>query len=310
MPRPVASQSDAWPDLPLAAWRETYETLHLFTQIVGKVRLAQSPWVNHSWHVTLYVTARGLTTSPIPYGIRTFQIEFDFVDHRLQVLASDGATGGFPLQPQSVAAFYSRLIEEMGKLGIHVSISPKPNEVAEPIRFDQDEIHKAYDREYVNRFWRILVQSDRVFKAFRARFVGKSSPVHFFWGAPDLAVTRFSGRSAPQHPGGVPNLPDWVAREAYSQEVSSCGFWPGGGPIPYPVFYSYAYPEPAGFSKASVTPPSAFYSTDLREFILPYDVVRQSPSPDETLLEFLQTTYEAAAELAKWDRGMLERRND
>ena len=310
MPRPVASQSDAWPDLPLAAWRETYETLHLFTQIVGKVRLAQSPWVNHSWHVTLYVTARGLTTSPIPYGVRTFQIEFDFVDHRLQVLASDGATGGFPLQPQSVAAFYSRLIEEMGKLGIQVSISPKPNEVAEPIRFDQDEIHKAYDREYVNRFWRILVQSDRVFKAFRARFVGKSSPVHFFWGAPDLAVTRFSGRSAPQHPGGVPNLPDWVAREAYSQEVSSCGFWPGGGPIPYPVFYSYAYPEPAGFSKASVTPPSAFYSTDLREFILPYDVVRQSPSPDETLLEFLQTTYEAAAELAKWDRGVLERRND
>ncbi len=310
MPRPVASQSDAWPDLPLAAWRETYETLHLFTQIVGKVRLAQSPWVNHSWHVTLYVTARGLTTSPIPYGVRTFQIEFDFVDHRLQVLASDGATGGFPLQPQSVAAFYSRLIEEMGKLGIQVSISPKPNEVAEPIRFDQDEIHKAYDREYVNRFWRILVQSDRVFKAFRARFVGKSSPVHFFWGAPDLAVTRFSGRSAPQHPGGVPNLPDWVAREAYSQEVSSCGFWPGGGPIPYPVFYSYAYPEPAGFSKASVTPPSAFYSTDLREFILPYDVVRQSPSPDETLLEFLQTTYEAAADLAKWDRGLLERRND
>ena len=310
MPRPVASQSDAWPDLPLAAWRETYETLHLFTQIVGKVRLAQSPWVNHSWHVTLYVTARGLTTSPIPYGVRTFQIEFDFVDHRLQVLASDGATGGFPLQPQSVAAFYSRLIEEMGKLGLQVSISRKPNEVAEPIRFDQDERHKAYDREYVNRFWRILVQSDRVFKAFRARFVGKSSPVHFFWGAPDLAVTRFSGRSAPQHPGGVPNLPDWVAREAYSQEVSSCGFWPGGGPIPYPVFYSYAYPEPAGFSKASVTPPSAFYSTDLREFILPYDVVRQSPSPDETLLEFLQTTYEAAAELAKWDRGVLERRND
>jgi hypothetical protein len=310
MPRPVASESDAWPDLPLAAWRETYETLHLFTQIVGKVRLAQSPWVNHSWHVTLYVTARGLTTSPIPYGVRTFQIEFDFVDHRLQVLASDGATGGFPLRPQSVAAFYSRLIEELGKLGLQVSIRRKPNEVAEPIRFDQDEIHKAYDREYVNRFWRILVQSDRVFKAFRARFVGKSSPVHFFWGAPDLAVTRFSGRSAPQHPGGVPNLPDWVAREAYSQEVSSCGFWPGGGPISYPVFYSYAYPEPAGFSKASVTPPSAFYSTDLREFILPYDVVRQSPSPDETLLEFLQMTYEAAADLAKWDRGLLERRDD
>jgi hypothetical protein len=201
-------------------------------------------------------------------------------------------------------------VEEMRKLGLRVSICRKPNEVAEPIRFDQDEIHKAYDREYVNRFWRILVQSDRVFKAFRARFIGKSSPVHFFWGAPDLAVTRFSGRSAPQHPGGVLNLPDWVVREAYSQEVSSCGFWPGGGPIPYAAFYSYAYPEPAGFSQASVKPASSFYSPDLREFILPYDVVRQSQSPDETLLAFLQTTYEAAADFANWDRGLLELRSD
>jgi hypothetical protein len=310
MPHPAASQSDSWPDLPLAAWSETYATLHLFTQIVGKVRLAHSPWVNHSWHVTLYVTARGLTTSPIPYGAQTFQIEFDFVDHQLQVLSSDGAIGGFPLQPQSVAAFYARLVEELGRLGLRVSISRKPNEVAEPIRFDQDEIHKAYDPEYVNRFWRILVQSDRLFKAFRARFVGKSSPVHFFWGAPDLAVTRFSGRSAPLHPGGVPHLPDAVVREAYSHEVSSCGFWPGGGPIPYAAFYSYAYPEPAGFSEAPVKPSASFYSTDLREFILPYDAVRQSPSPDETLLEFLQTTYEAAASLANWDRGALERRSD
>jgi hypothetical protein len=282
----------------------------MFTQIVGKVRLAQTPWVNHSWHVTLYVTARGLTTSPIPYADRAFQIEFDFVDHQLQVSSSDGGTGGFTLHPQSVAAFYARLVEEMAKLGLQVTICRKPNEVAEPIRFDQDEIHKAYDREYVNRFWRILVQSDRVFKEFRARFVGKSSPVHFFWGAPDLAVTRFSGRSAPQHPGGVPHLPDWVVREAYSQEVSSCGFWPGGGPIPYAAFYSYAYPEPAGFSEAPVKPGSSFYSSDLREFILPYDVVRRSLSPDETLLDFLQTTYEAAAELAKWDRAFLERRND
>jgi hypothetical protein len=310
MPHPAASQSDSWPDLPLEAWSETYATLHLFTQIVGKVRLAHSPWVNHSWHVTLYVTARGLTTSPIPYGAQTFQIEFDFVDHQLQVLSSDGAIGGFPLQPQSVAAFYARLVEELGRLGLRVSISRKPNEVAEPIRFDQDEIHKAYDPEYVNRFWRILVQSDRLFKAFRARFVGKSSPVHFFWGAPDLAVTRFSGRSAPLHPGGVPHLPDAVVREAYSHEVSSCGFWPGGGPIPYAAFYSYAYPEPAGFSEAPVKPSASFYSTDLREFILPYDAVRQSPSPDETLLEFLQTTYEAAASLANWDRGALERRSD
>jgi len=307
---PAVLQLDTWPDLPLEAWSETYATLHLFTQIVGKVRLAQSPWTNHSWHATLYVTARGLTTSLIPYGARAFQIEFDFVDHELRVLSSDGAIGGFPLQPQSVAAFYSRLVGEMGKLGLQVTICRKPNEVAEPIRFDLDEIHKAYDREYVNRFWRILVQSDRVFKAFRARFVGKTSPVHFFWGAPDLAVTRFSGRNAPQHPGGVPHLPDWVAREAYSQEVSSCGFWPGGGPIPYPVFYSYAYPEPAGFPGAPVTPGSAFYSTDLREFILPYDAVRRSQSPDETLLAFLQTTYEAAADLGKWDRGSLERRGE
>ena len=310
MPGAAASQLDPWPDLPLEAWSETYATLHLFTQIVGKVRLAQSPWVNHSWHVTLYVTARGLTTSPIPYGARAFQIEFDFVDHELRVLSSDGATGGFPLQPQSVAAFYARLVGEMGKLGLQVTICRKPNEVAEPIRFDLDEIHKAYDREYVNRFWRILVQSDRVFKAFRARFVGKTSPVHFFWGAPDLAVTRFSGRNAPQHPGGVPHLPDWVAREAYSQEVSSCGFWPGGGPVPYPVFYSYAYPEPAGFAEAPVTPRAAFYSTDLREFILPYDTVRRSQSPDDTLLAFLQTTYEAVADLGQWDRGALERRDE
>jgi len=301
---------DAWPDLPLEAWSDTYATLHLFTQMVGKVRLTQCPWVNHSWDVTLYVTARGLTTSLIPYGVRAFQIEFDFVDHELRVLSSDGAIGGFPLQPQSVATFYARLMEELGKLGLEVSISRKPNEVADPIRFDQDEVHKAYDREYVTRFWRILVQSDRVFKEFRARFVGKSSPVHFFWGAPDLAVTRFSGRTAPPHPGGVPHLPDAIVREAYSHEVSSCGFWPGGGPMPYPVFYSYAYPEPSGFAEASVAPPTAFYSTDLREFILPYDVVRQSPSPDQTLLEFLQTTYEAAANLGDWDRGALERRRD
>jgi Family of unknown function (DUF5996) len=304
---PAVSRADTWPDLPLAAWSETYATLHLFTQVVGKMRLAQTPWVNHSWHVTLYVTARGLTTSPIPYGERTFQIEFDFVEHQLRVLSSEGGIGGFMLQPQSVAVFYARLVEEMAKLGLEVTICRIPNEVAEPIRFDQDETHTAYDREYVHRFWRILVQADRIFKQFRARFVGKSSPVHFFWGAPDLAVTRFSGRSAPQHPGGVPNLPDWVAREAYSHEVSSCGFWPGGGPIPYAAFYSYAYPEPAGFSEVAVKPDSAFYSTDLREFILPYDVVRQSQSPDETLLDFLQTTYAAAADLGKWDRALLER---
>jgi Family of unknown function (DUF5996) len=306
----ATSRLDSWPDLPLEAWSETCATLHMLTQIVGKVRLARTPWVNHSWHVTLYVTARGLTTSPIPYGSRTFQIDFDFVDHHLQVLSCDGGSGGFALEPQPVAVFYARLMAEMAKLGLHVNIQRKPNEVADPIPFDQDESHHAYDHEYANRFWRILVQSDRVFKAFRARFLGKCSPVHFFWGALDLAVTRFSGRSAPEHPGGIPNLPDWVVREAYSQEVSSCGFWPGGGAVPCAAFYSYAYPEPPGFSEAPVQPGSAFYSPDLREFILPYDVVRQSRSPDDTLIDFLQTTYEAAADLAKWDRGFLDRRND
>ena len=300
------SKLDTWPDLPLKAWSETYATLHMWMQIVGKVRLAQSSWMNHSWQSTLYVTTRGLTTSPIPYGNLTFEIDFNFVDHRLIVQSSDGRTANIALKAQSVAAFYTSLMEEMSKIDLHVNINRKPNEVTEPIRFDQDETHCAYDREYANRFWRILVQADRVFKEFRGRFVGKCSPVHFFWGAPDLAVTRFSGRQAPNHPGGIPNLPDLITREAYSHEVSSCGFWPGGGPIPYPAFYSYAYPEPVGFSAASVLPSAAFYSNDLREFILPCDAVRQSDSPADTLLEFLQTTYEAAANLAKWNRSSLE----
>ena len=309
---PVTPGADreVWPSLPFEAWSENYATLHRWTQIVGKIRLAQSPWVNHGWHVTLYVTATGLTTSAIPYGDRTFQIDFDFVKHGLAIHTSDGGNGALALEAQSVAAFYARLMQELGKLGLHVRIHPKPNEVADAIRFDQDEAHCSYDREYANRFWRILVQSDRVFKQFRARFIGKSSPVHFFWGAPDLAVTRFSGRTAPEHPGGIPNLPDRITREAYSHEVSSCGFWPGGGTISYAAFYSYAYPEPAGFSAASVRPEAAFYSPDFREFILPYDAVRQSKSPDSTLLEFLQTTYEAAANLAKWDRAALERDRD
>jgi hypothetical protein len=260
--------------------------------------------------VTLYVTARGLTTSPIPYDARIFQIDFDFISHELTIESSDGGVGTVQLQPQSVAMFYKRLTGELERLGLNVQINKKPNEIADAIRFDQDESHAAYDPDYANRFWRILVQADRIFKQFRARFIGKCSPVHFFWGAPDLAVTRFSGRRAPEHPGGVPNLPDRVAREAYSHEVSSCGFWPGGGPIPYPAFYSYAYPEPDGFAKATVKPSQAFYSTDLHEFILPYDAVGQSGSPDQTLLDFLQTTYEAAANLAGWDRNSLERRED
>ena len=302
--------SERWPSLPLEAWSETYATLQLWLQIVGKIRLTPSPWVNHSWHVALYLTARGLTTSPIPYGTRTFQIDFDFIDHRLIVQTSDGGTGALALEPQSVAAFYARLMEELGKLGLPVKIHRQPNELPDPIRFDQDETHRSYDREYAHRFWQILVQADRVFKEFRARFLGKCSPVHLFWGAGDLAVTRFSGRKAPQHPGGIPNLPDWVTQEAYSQEVSSCGFWAGGGAVPYPAFYSYAYPQPAGFPEAAVRPEAAFYSPDFGEFILPYDVVRQSDSPDDTLLEFLQSTYEAAANLAHWDRASLERDHD
>jgi hypothetical protein len=306
MATPTASSLEPWPSLPLEAWAETYATLHLWTQIAGKVRLAQSPWLNHSWHAPLYVTTRGLTTSPIPQGVRTFQIDFDFLAHRLILQSSDGGTGGFALEPQSVATFYARFLAEMGKLGLHVDIYGWPCELPDPIRFDQDETHRAYDPEYANRFWRILVQADRVFKEFRSRFIGKCSPVHFFWGAPDLAVTRFSGRRAPEHPGGVPHLPDWVTRDAYSHEVSSCGFWPGGGPVPYAAFYSYAYPEPAGFSAQPVKPDVAFYSNDLHEFILPYDAVRQAESPDALLLDFLQSTYEAAANLARWDRSSLE----
>jgi hypothetical protein len=304
-----ASQAEAWPALPLEAWQDTYATLHLWTQIVGKIRLAQTAWVNHSWNVTLYVTSKGLTTGPIPYGSRTFQIDFDFVAHVLHLQTSEGRSGEVKLRPQSVATFYASLMAEMQKLDLQVAIVCKPNEVADAIPFNKDEIHHTYDPEYANRFWCILVQADRVFQIFRARFSGKCSPVHFFWGAPDLAVTRFSGRSAPRHPGGVPNLPDWVARDAYCEEVSSCGFWPGGGPIPYAAFYSYAYPEPPGFASAPVRPSGAFYSNDLREFILPYDVVRASESPDDALLQFLESTYAAAADLSGWDRGALERRS-
>ena len=303
----ASARAHAWPSLPLEAWSDTYATLHLWTQIVGKVRLALSPWINHSWHVTLYVTARGLSTSPIPYGVRTFQIDFDFIAHQLTVQSSDGGVATLTLRPQSVASFYRSLMDEMATLDLRVDIHTLPNEVAEPIRFDRDETHRAYDPDYANRFWRVLVQADRVFKSFRTRFIGKCSPVHFFWGAPDLAVTRFSGRRAPEHPGGVPHLPDWVTREAYSHEVSSCGFWAGGGPVPYAAFYAYAYPEPSGFAQARVRPAAAFYSGDLHEFVLPYDSVREADSPDDALLDFLQATYEAAANLGKWDRATLER---
>ena len=299
-------RSEQWPSLAFEAWKDTYATLHMWTQIVGKIRLVQTPWVNHQWHVTLYVTTRGLTTSPITYGTRTFQIDFDFIDHRLVIQTSEGAIKTLALQPRSVADFYKELLANLSDLGINVKIHTTPNEIADAIPFERDHIHASYDAEYANRFWRVLVQVDRVFMEFRARFIGKSSPVHFFWGGPDLALTRFSGRPAPSHPGGVPNMPDWITREAYSHEASSCGFWPGGGPVPYPVFYAYAYPEPQGYNMARLSPDGATYNSILREFILPYDDVRLAESPDAMLLDFLQSSYETAANLGAWDRSALE----
>lgn len=296
-----------WPALAYDEWKETQATLHLWTQIVGKIRLVQTPWVNHSWHVPLYLTVRGLTTSPIPYRSRTFEIEFDFLDHQLRIRTIEGKVETLRLAPRTVSDFYHELFARLKALALEIKIRTTPNEIPDSTPFDQDREHAAYDAEYVARFWRALVQADRVFKAFRSRFVGKCSPVHFFWGSFDLAVTRFSGRRAPPHRGGVPNLPDWVAREAYSHEVSSGGFWPGGDAMPYPVFYTYAYPEPEGFSTAPVRPAGARYDSGLGEFVLPYGAVRQATSPDATLLDFLQSSYEAAADLGAWDWPALER---
>jgi hypothetical protein len=295
-----------WPELPTAAWRDTCATLHLWTQIVGKIRLTKTPWLNHSWHVTLYVSARGLTTSPIPDGARTFQIDFDFIEHGLRVSTSDGEQRQFALAGHSVASFYAAVMAALRDLGIDAAIDEMPNELPDPIRFSHDNKHASYDPDAVRRFFQILANSDRVFKQFRTGFLGKASPVHFFWGSFDLAVTRFSGRGAPRHPGGVPNLPDAVAHEAYSHEVSSAGFWPGSGAVDYPAFYSYAYPEPAGFRTTEVRPDAAFFSEALGEFILPYDAVRTADDPDKALLDFLQSTYEAAAISGKWDREALE----
>lgn len=299
------SQND-WPELPTAEWRETYATLHLWTQIVGKIRLTRSPWLNHSWHVALYVTPRGLTTSPIPNDAGTFQIDFDFIDHVLRIATSEGRQRQFALPGHSVASFFATVKTELAELGIAVAIDETPNELPDPIPFPQDTVHASYDAGAVQRFQKILVNADRVFKHFRTGFLGKASPVHFFWGSFDLAVTRFSGRAAPRHPGGVPHLPDAVATEAYSHEVSSAGFWPGGGAVDYPAFYSYAYPEPQGFRTAAVMPEAAFFSEALSEFVLPYDAVRTAADPDAALLAFLQSTYEAAANAAKWDRDTLE----
>jgi hypothetical protein len=301
-----APPGEAWPDLPLAAWRDTCATLQLWTQVVGKVRLARAPMINHWWQVPLYVTSRGLTTSPIPDGARTFEIIFDFIAHRLAIHTSDGVMDSLALEPRSVADFYAEVMGRLRALGLETRIWTMPVEIADPIPFERDHVHAAYDPEYAHRFWRVLVQADRLFTAFRARFAGKVSPVHFFWGSFDLAVTRFSGRPAPRHPG-APNVADIVTREAYCEEVSSCGFWPGGAGMEQPVFYSYAYPAPPGLSDAAVRPAAAFFSREMGEFFLPYDEVRRAPSPDAMLLEFLQSTYAAAADLGHWDRARLER---
>ena len=298
--------SSSWPALPFAAWKDSCATLHLWTQIVGKIRLAKTPWLNHSWHVTLYLWARGLTTGPIADGARTFQIDFDFIDHVLWLRTSDGHFRQLMLRAMPVAEFYADLMIALRELGINVTINKTPSEIADGIPFDRDTTHASYDAVYANRFWRVLLSADRVFAHFRTGFLGKVSPVHFFWGSNDLAVTRFSGRTAPSHPGGVPKLPDAVAREAYSHEVSSAGFWPGGGAIDFPAFYSYAYPAPDGFAAAKVKPGAAYFSKELGEFILPYDAVREVRESERALMEFLQSTYEAAANLAKWDRAALE----
>ena len=300
------TSADVWPELNYADWKETCATLHLWTQIAGKIRLTLTPWTNHSWHVTLYVTSRGLTTSPIPHGTDTFEIRFDFIDHHLRILKSDGGQRSVELKPRSVADFYKAVMGALNELDLAVKIDILPNEIPNPIPFDRDEQHRSYDPKYANRFWRVLVQTDRVFKEFRSRFCGKCSPVHFFWGAPDLAVTRFSGRSAPKHPGGIPHLPDAITREAYSQEVSSLGFWPGADAMPMAIFYSYAYPEPTGFSEAKVKPDAASYNAQFREFVLPYDAVRTAKSPDDAILDFAQSTYDAASQLGNWDRATLE----
>jgi hypothetical protein len=296
----------AWPALPYAAWKDTRETLHLWTQVAGKVRLSLTPWLNHSWHVTLYVTARSLSTGPIEAGGRTLELEFDFVDHVLWLRTSDGHFRQLMLKPVSVAEFYADTMVALGELGIAVRINEMPNEIPGAVRFSDDRVHASYDRDAVARFHRVLLSANAVFSHFRTGFLGKASPVHFFWGSFDLAVTRFSGRRAPTHPGGVPNLPDAVAREAYSHEVSSAGFWPGGGGFDEAAFYSYAYPAPAGFSDAKVKPDAAFFSKELGEFILPYEAVRSARKPERALMEFLQSTYDAAADLAKWERSALE----
>jgi hypothetical protein len=295
----MPAQSD-WPELPLNEWENTYHTLHMWTQIVGKIRLSLTPRQNHWWNVALYVNTRGLTTSPVPYNSRTFEIQFDFIHHRLELQTSDGEEGALPLAPKSVAAFYRELLAMLRASGIDVRINPKPQEVANPISLDQDETHASYDPEYANRLWRILLSTDCVFQEFRAPFIGKSSPVHFFWGSFDLCCTRFSGRRAPARKGVITS-------EAYSHECSSLGWWPGGGDVKGPAFYAYMAPEPAGYGARPSLPSGGFYQGQMHEFLLMYDDVRRAKSPRTEILEFAQSTYAAGAELAGWDRVALER---
>ena len=294
--------TNAWPSLPLEEWKDTCATLHMWTQIVGKVRLEQTPLLNHWWNVPLYVSARGLTTTAMPYGDTFFEMEFDFVDHMLEITCSHGTSTAVALEPKSVATFYAETMAALRGLGLEVHIWKMPVEIPDPIPFDQDHQHASYDPEYVNKFWQILRSSERVMQEFRSRFIGKCSPVHFFWGSFDLAVTRFSGRPAPLRPDA-----DVITREAYSHEVISHGWWPGQGPLGKPAFYSYTAPAPEGLGEAKLRPEQAFYSKDLSEFLLFYDDVRTAPNPDAALMDFMQTTYEAGANLANWDRSSLER---
>ena len=302
MPHAIADQPECWPALPLESWKDTYATLHMWTQMIGKVRLRLTPLVNHWWNVPLYVSARGLTTSLIPYGQRAFELWFDFIGHRLVLETSDGVSKSLALRPQSVAEFYQELMEMLRSAGIEVKIWRMPVEIPNPIPFDEDRVHASYDPASVEKFWRILLSVDAVFTQFRAGFVGKSSPVHFFWGSFDLAVSRFSGRLAPERPGA-----DHMTREAYSHEVSSVGFWPGAGDIKDAAFYSYTVPEPQGLKEARVRPASAYYQKQVSEFLLMYEDVRRSESPTATLLDFCRSTYEAGASLGNWDRKALER---
>lgn len=297
----------AWPPLPLEAWRPTYETLHLWTQVVGKVSLALAPMVNHWWQVALRVDARGLATPPLPYDGGLAQLRFDFHDHQLRIETLGGAARAVALAPRSVADFHREVMATLRDVGVGVRIMRRPVELAEVIPFDEDETHAAYDADAAHRFWLALAQAARVLERFRGRFVGKCSPVHFWWGSFDLSCTRFSGRPAPPHPGGIPNLADWVTREAYSHECISAGWWPGGGAVSEPAFYAYAYPEPPGCPEAPIRPEAGAYHVQLREWVLPYEAVRTAPDPDAAALAFLESTYDAAARLGGWDRAALER---